>query len=443
MDFASAQRILNAAQAESVSRRYPGRLDRMRLLLHELHDPQLGFASIHVGGTAGKGSTATMIAAILSAAGFKAGLHTKPHLRSVTERARIDGVAIGEERFAELMGEMLPAIDVMELSEFGRPSYFELLVALAFLHFARERVDVAVVEVGIGGTLDGTNVLQPIESVLTNVGFDHTDVLGHSIEAIAADKAGIIKPHTPVVTAAEGIALNVFQEAALREGAPLVSVQDAARIEPLPSEMPYGQAFALATMRREYCVRIPVMGEFQVTNAATAIVACEQVEQLFPIDAPSVERGLADVSLPGRMEFYPSRPALLFDVAHNADKATALARALVHHFPEQRFVLVVAIAESKDAAAMIHAWAGLPAQFIATSFAVTHREPISPHKLANIAQSQGLLARAVSDPVDALTTARRVAGPNDLVVVTGSTFLVATLLEWFLQNAATGGHARV
>ena len=443
MDFATAERILNAAQAESISRRFSGRLDRMRLLLDELGNPQTKFPSIHVGGTAGKGSTATMIAAILSSAGFKAGLHTKPHLHSVTERARINGGAIPLERFAELMSELLPAIDVMERSEFGPPSYFELLVALAFIYFAQERVDVAVVEVGIGGTLDGTNVLQPIESVLTNVGFDHTEVLGDTIEAIATDKAGIIKPNAPVVTAAEGAALEIFREAARRVDAPLVHVQDVAKITPLPSELPYGQAFKLTTPRRAYDVRLPVMGEFQVRNAATAIVACEQVEDLFPMSSASATSGLAAISLPGRMEFYPSRPALLFDVAHNADKAAALAQALAHHFPERRCVFVVAISESKDAAGMIGALARVPGQFIFTSFSVTHREPISPYGLATIAQSHGVPARAVSDPVEALSVARRVAGPDDLVVVTGSTFLVATLLEWFLENAAVGGHARV
>ena len=447
MDFATAERILKAAQAETVSRRFPGRLNRMRLLLDELDNPQTKFPSIHVGGTAGKGSTATMIAAILSAAGFKAGLHTKPHLHSVTERARIDGNAIAAERFAELMGELLPAIDVMERSEFGRPSYFELLVALAFIYFAQERVDVAVVEVGIGGSLDGTNVLQPIESVLTNVGFDHTDVLGDTIEAIAQDKAGIIKPHSPVVTAAEGAALEIFRETARRANTQLVHVQDVAKIEHLPNETPYGQAFSLTTSlttpRRRYDVRLPVMGEFQVRNAATAIVACEQVEARFPIGSASVTSGLASVSLPGRMEFYPSRPPLLFDVAHNADKASALAQALAQHFPERRCVFAVAISESKDAAGMIDALARVRGQFIFTSFSVTHREPMSPYRLATIAQSHGVPARAVSDPVEALSVARRVAGPDDLVVVTGSTFLVATLLEWFLENAAVGGHARV
>ena len=444
MDFALAERILQASQHEAVSRRYPGRLDRMRAFLELLDHPERAFPSIHVGGTAGKGSTASMAAAILTASGFKVGLHTKPHLRSVTERARIDGAAITEERFAEVMEGMLPAISAMEESEFGRPSYFELLVALAFRYFAEERVDVGVIEVGIGGTLDGTNVLAPLVSVLTNVGFDHTEVLGSTIEAIARDKAGIIKEATPVVTAAEHQdALRVIRAAAAQAHAPLTIVQESATIQSALSDLAYSQAFAVTTARRRYDVVIPLMGEFQLINAATAILACESVEQRFPISAATAAAGLSELALPGRMEFYPSRPSLLFDVAHNAEKAAALAGALVRHFPERRFLFVVAISETKDAAGMIEAWAKLPVQFIFTTFDVTHRSAMAPHSLVNIAAAHGFVARAVSDPLEALSVARRVAASEDLVVVTGSTFLVATLRDWFLEDAGAHGRAQV
>ena len=444
MDFALADRILQASQHEGVSRRHPGRLDRMRAFLDLLGNPERAFPSIHVGGTAGKGSTASMSAAILTAAGFKVGLHTKPHLRSVTERARIGSTAITEERFAQVMEGMLPAIAAMEETEWGRPSYFELLVALAFRYFAQESVDIAVVEVGIGGTLDGTNVLAPLVSVLTNVGLDHTDVLGTTIESIATDKAGIIKPQTPVVTAAEEPdALRVIGDAAARAGMPLVRVQEAAAIEPRPSDLAYSQALRITTARRNYDITMPLMGEFQLLNAATAIVAGEQIEDRFAVSASEVASGLADIALPGRMEFYPSRPSLLFDVAHNGAKAAALAAALRRHFEDRRFAFVVAIAQTKDANAMIKTWAGLPAQFIFTAFDVSHRSAMPPRTLANIAESQGVVSRAVSDPVEALSVARRIAGADDLVVVTGSTFLVAALRGWFLENAGAQWHVQV
>jgi dihydrofolate synthase/folylpolyglutamate synthase len=444
MDFALVERILQASQHEGVSRRHPGRLDRMRAFLDLLGNPERSFPSIHVGGTAGKGSTASMSAAILTAAGFKVGLHTKPHLRSVTERARIGHSAITEERFAQVMESMLPAIDSMEETEWGRPSYFELLVALTFRYFEQEQVDIAVVEVGIGGKLDGTNVLAPLVSVITNVGLDHTEVLGTTIESIATDKAGIIKPRTPVVTAAEHPdAVRVIAEAARRAGAPLVRVHEAAIIEPLTDRVAYSEALRVTTARRRYDISMPLMGDFQMLNAATAIVAGEQIEDRFAISAAGVATALSDLALPGRMEFYPSRPSLLFDIAHNAAKAAALGAALRRHFADRRFAFVVAIAESKDADAMIQTWAELPAQFIFTAFDVSHRSAMQPHMLANIAASKGLTSRAVSDPVEALSVARRIAGADDLVVVTGSTFLVATLRDWFLENAGAQWPAQV
>ena len=215
VDYQTAVKLLDKSVGESVSARFPGRLDRMRSLLERLGNPERSFRSIHVGGSAGKGSTATMIAAILGATGWRVGLHTKPHLHSVTERARINGSTISEERFATIFEMLVPVIDDMRSCEWGAPSYFELLVALSFVYFAEEKVDAAVIEVGVGGALDGTNVIIPLVSIITNVGTDHRDVLGDTIEQIARDKAGIIKEGIPVVTAAEQPSvLEIIAEAA-------------------------------------------------------------------------------------------------------------------------------------------------------------------------------------------------------------------------------------
>jgi dihydrofolate synthase / folylpolyglutamate synthase len=442
LDFSEALKFLASTTNESVSRRHPGRLDRMRRLLALLDNPERAFPSIHVGGTSGKGSTATMIAAMLTAAGYKAGLHTKPHLKSVTERACIDGSAISEERFAELIERALPAVREMERGEFGAPSYFELLVAVAFLYFAEERVDVAVVEVGIGGKLDGTNVLLPLVSVLTNVGTDHAEVLGDTVEAIALDKSGIIKENTPVVTAAEHPdALRVIREAAHAKAVPLTLVQEAARIEELAGSA-YEQRARITTARAEFDLTLPVLGEFQLVNAATGIVALEQAGDAVEVTTAAVSRGLAQVALPGRMEYFPSRPSLLFDVAHNAEKAAALAGGLRRHFPDRRFIFVVATAEGKAANRMLEAWSALPAQFIFTTFDVAHRSPLRPQRLAIEASAMGAATRAVDDPVEALSIARRLAQADDLVVVTGSTFLVAHLRDWFARNVVSSSHAR-
>lgn len=442
MDFTSAVRFLQTTTNESKSRRHPGRLDRMRELLALVGNPERRFRSIHVGGTSGKGSTSTMAAAMLQAAGFKVGLHTKPHLRSVTERACIDGIPVSEARFAAIIESMMPAVSEMERGEHGPPSYFELLVALAFTLFAEETVDVAVVEVGIGGKLDGTNVLVPLVSVLTNVGTDHADVLGDTVEEIAADKSGIIKPGIPCVTAAEHPgALRVIEEAASRCGAPLTRVQEAASIES-EAKGAYEQRVAIETGRASYRFAMPLLGEFQVLNAATAIVALERIADALPVDVAAVERAMSNIALPGRMEFYPSRPSLLFDVAHNAEKAEALRAGLVRHFPGKRYSFVVAVAEGKAAREMLAAWSKLPAHFIFTTFDVAHREAMLPQRLANTAAAAGVSARAIDDPVEALAIARRMAGADELVVITGSTFIVARLREWFAHNVVDGSHAR-
>jgi dihydrofolate synthase/folylpolyglutamate synthase len=444
MDFTDAKRLLQAATNESLSRRFPGRLDRMRAFLAACGNPELEFRSIHVGGTAGKGSTATMCAAILSAAGYKVGLHTKPHLHSVTERARIDGCAISEDRFADMLSGMLGAIDSMASTEWGRPSYFEILVALAFRYFAAEHVDVAVVEVGIGGTLDGTNLITPLVAVLTNVGSDHADVLGDTIAEIANDKSGIIKDKIPAVTAADNPeALTAIRAAAERKRAPFTVVQEAARIESIESADPLVQRTRVTTALREYTFDLPVLGSFQLLNAATAIVACEQCESELPFGAAAAERGLERIALPGRMEYFPGRPSLIFDIAHNTEKAIALRESIERHFPNRRLTFVCAIADGKDVPGMITAWDRLPAQFIFTTFPESHLRPVRPYNLANAAQLHGLAARAVEDPEEALMLAMRMAAADDLVVVTGSTYLVGELRRWFLDNVADPRHAQV
>ncbi|MBV8373632.1 MAG: bifunctional folylpolyglutamate synthase/dihydrofolate synthase, partial [Candidatus Eremiobacteraeota bacterium] len=180
--FAQAHDYLLGTIDETVSRRTSYKLDRMRAFLRVLGDPHRAYPTIHVGGTSGKGSTCTMIAAVLHAYGKRTGLHTKPHLQSMTERARIDGVPVAPARFAELLDGMLPAIERIT-AEYGRPTYYETLLALAFVHFATEAVEVAVIEVGLGGRLDGTNVMQPLVTAITSIGYDHTEILGDTLEA--------------------------------------------------------------------------------------------------------------------------------------------------------------------------------------------------------------------------------------------------------------------
>jgi dihydrofolate synthase/folylpolyglutamate synthase len=433
MTYESASAYLLSTIAESVSRHQPNRLDRMRLLLHELGDPQLRYPTIHVGGTSGKGSTSTMLAAALSASGKRTGLHTKPHLQSMTERARIDGVPIPEAMFGELLQELMPAIE-RTTGEFGQPSYFETLLALTFSYFAQEQVDVAVIEVGLGGELDGTNVITPRVSVITNVGLDHTEVLGETLVEIASDKAGIAKPGIPLVTATEDFAARAAIERRCREvGAPFFVVDEHARVTGNAGER-YGQSFTVETSAARYELSLPILGRFQQRNAATAIVALEQLEPDLRPSVESVERGLANLVIPGRMEFFPGHPGVVFDIAHNPDKARHLADALVETFGDRRFAFVVAVAEGKDAVGVMAPLLELNGSFICTSFETRGREAVRPQRLANIAAVHGSSSRTIMSPIEALGVARRSGDGSQIVVVTGSTFVVATLRAWWLTH---------
>ena len=434
MSFSQAENYLLGTINETISRRLPYKLERMNAFAIELGQPQLAYRSVHVAGTSGKGSTSTMIAAALSASGLRVGLHTKPHLRSMTERARIDGVPVAPERFGALLGEMMPAIERVAASH-GRPTYYETLLALAFQYFAQERVDVAVIEVGLGGRLDGTNVIVPEVGVITSIGFDHMDVLGESIEEIAGEKAGIAKPGVPLVVAVEDpSALAVIETYARAIGAPVVRVAEVGRIESVAASRA-GQQFVVTTERATYNLAVPVLGEFQRSNALTAIVALEALPDVLRPTPDQVERGLAQVAIPGRMELFAGHPSVLFDIAHNAEKAQHLVASLSERFPERRFSFVVAIGESKDAAEILRALASLRANFTFTGFEAAGRHAIRPTRLAAIAESIGAWGRAIEDPVDALAIARRTAASDDIVVVTGSTFVVAELRAWWLQNA--------
>jgi dihydrofolate synthase/folylpolyglutamate synthase len=435
MDFEAAQAYLLATINETVSRRMPYRLERMREFVHELGDPQDRYPTVHVGGTSGKGSTSMMIAAALVRGGKRTGLHTKPHLRSMTERARIDGIAVSEERFASLLDEMMPAIERTAQAH-GRPTYYETLLALTLLYFAQEKVDVAVVEVGLGGRLDGTNVIVPVVAAITSIGFDHTDVLGESIQEIALEKAGIAKPGVPLVVATEDeAAFEVIADQARRVGAPLVDarpnvvVVDNVRIER------EAQHFDVVTPRARYTIETRMLGSFQRRNAATAIATMEELPESLRPSPAQIESALADLLIPGRMEVYPGHPTLVFDIAHNVEKAEQLVASLRERYDDRHFTFVVAIGASKDAAEILRTFATLPANFVFTSFDIAGREAMSPMRLMRIAESIGASGRSVGDAVEALSVARRSAATNDVIVVTGSTFLVAALREWWLVAA--------
>ncbi|MBV8283424.1 MAG: hypothetical protein JO175_02180 [Candidatus Eremiobacteraeota bacterium] len=435
MTFDDAAAYLLGTIGETISPRTSYKLDRMVAFLHELGDPHLAYPVVHVGGTSGKGSTSTMIAAALTASGYRTALHTKPHLHDATERASIDGTAIERERFAAQLETMMPAIERIVAAGFGRPTYYETVLALAFTYFADERVDAAVIEVGLGGRLDGTNVVKPDVAAITSVGLDHTDVLGDSIEAIAREKAGIAKCGVPLVVArVPAGALREIETCAAAAGARLVWVSDHARVESV-RVWESRQAFDVVTARERYRLQTRALGVFQRANAATAIVALEQLRR-FTIPRAAVETAFDELTVAGRMEIHRGAPSVVFDIAHNAEKAEQLVASLRETF-DGRAHFVIAIGESKDARQILATLASLPGTFTLTAFAAAGRSATPPQTLLAIAREIGVTARAVDDPVDAFAVAKRNAAAGDAVIVTGSTFVVATLRRWHSEQLAS------
>jgi dihydrofolate synthase/folylpolyglutamate synthase len=297
-----------------------------------------------------------------------------------------------------------------------------------------------VIEAGVGGTLDGTNVLRPQVSVITNVAIDHTDILGDTVEEIARDKAGIAKRGVPLVSSVRHPgARRVIESACADAGAPFISVIDTARIEPRSGER-YGQSFAVVTPEDRYEISLPVLGSFQQENAATAIRALEYLGAGLRPAREQIEAGLARTVIPGRMEFFPSHPGVVFDIAHNPDKAAHLARALDETFPNRRFLFVMAIGESKDAAQVIQPFLALRGSFTFTTFSTAGRTSSRPQRLASITDELGGWGRAITDPVEAFSIARRNAEADDIIVVTGSTFVVAELRAWWMTNVQSNSN---
>ncbi|HEY3675386.1 MAG TPA: folylpolyglutamate synthase/dihydrofolate synthase family protein [Candidatus Tumulicola sp.] len=438
--FERARAYLLSTISESVSPRTSYKLDRMQALLRELGDPHRAYPIVHIGGTSGKTSTSTMVASILQASARTVGLHTKPHLHSMTERARVDGVEISQERFAELFEEMQPAIERVT-PEYGQPTYYETLLALAFYYFAREAVDVAVIEVGLGGRLDGTNVVLPELAAITSVGFDHTDILGNTIEAIAREKGGIAKPGVPLIVAAtDPVALDVLAECARAVGAPFVQVRDVVTTRSLPADPPWAQAFEAATASQSYSIRLTLHGLFQRENAATAIAIVERLPAALRPDRDAVQRGLSAATIAGRMEiFSDGEVTFVFDIAHNVEKASHLAESLSEMFAGRDISYVVSIGESKDAAHILERLAGAGTRAVVTRFSATGRNAVDALELCELARSAGMRADAIEPAIDAFATARARAKSGDVIVITGSTFLVAELRDaWLRQGAATG-----
>ena len=406
----------------------PG-LDTIRRLMAALGDPQAAYPSIIVAGTNGKGSVAAMLDSALRAAGYRAGRYTSPHLVSITERFTVDGGAIGEAALREEAAGVLRQADAL-LREGGLsqpPTFFEAATAIALSWFRRSEIDVAVVEVGLGGRLDATNVVTPAAGVITSIGLDHREHLGDTLEAVAAEKAGIVKPGMVVVTTETApTALAVIDDACRRRGARLVqAARDTAVAVREDGPRP---RIEVATPRRRYPVfPLGLAGAHQRTNAAGAIRLLETLAGAgLPVGPEAIVRGLSDVAWPGRLDLVrlPGRGAVLLDAAHNPAAAAALARHLRGAFPD-RLPIVCAVMRDKDVGGIVDRLAPCASRIVCTAPGSPRATPARALADCVRTRAPGLPVTVANDPRRALEAAWRTA---DTVCATGSIFLVGELL---------------
>ncbi len=409
-------------------------LGRMEALLDSIGHPERRLRVVHIAGTKGKGSTAVMVASILQHAGAKVGLYTSPHVQSVRERIRVNGAWITEERLTALINQLYPYLEASRTSgEKYTPTFFETFTVAAFLDFVAQGADYAVLEVGLGGRLDATNVVAPLVCGITPISFDHTDKLGNTLASIAGEKAGILKPGVPAAVAPqEPEALDAIQKRAAELRAPLTLV---GRDVTIAAD---GQRFAVATPRQRYGgLRVPLAGAHQRTNAAVAVALAEHAADATdqPLDEAAVRDGLAAVRWRARIETVAENPTVVIDAAHNVASIRALLATLEGSFSYRRLLFVVGVASDKDVDGILREL-GPRASLVVCTRSNSPRACPPDGLRQRVRRLSNADAVACEDPAEALAIARQRAGPDDLVCVTGSFYLAGDVLASLSQQAA-------
>jgi dihydrofolate synthase / folylpolyglutamate synthase len=413
-------------------------LENISTLAQDLGQPQRTAPCAHIAGTNGKGSTAAMLESILRAAGFHTGLYTSPHLERINERIRINGENISDHDFAEAWSRVHSSIErLMAAGKLtAHPTFFECLTAMAFVAFAQNSVNFAIYEVGLGGRLDATNIVEPAVAVLTPIDFDHENYLGHSIEEIAAEKAGIVKSGAQVVSAAQRPeARAVIAKRCTEMGAHLIEIDAIATIQNVQSYNGFSRATARFRDSSQTISLAPALaGRFQIGNALTAAVAASVlVEQGFEVDHLAIEQGIATVQWPGRLERLAATPDVYLDGAHNPSGARELSQFWKDNFASRRIFLVYGAMRDKA----LDEIAGLLFPHADTVILTEPRNPraVSASLLQGMAGHHAKNVLIVNDPHAALDAAVKLANPSDAIFVTGSLYLVGDLRSYWSSRA--------
>ncbi len=402
-------------------------LDNIRKLLGALGNPQNSFRSVHIAGTNGKGSTSAVIDAVLRSSGTKTGLFTSPHLINFTERIRINGSEISEGDVVALAGEVRETADRIG-GDFS-PTFFEVVTAMAFLHFRRTGIKWAIVETGLGGRLDATNVLMPEATVLTSIGFDHREFLGRTLKEIASEKAGIIKPAVPLVCAQQDPeAMGVIRQRALEKGSDVFSYGRDFKAE-LVLETPTGICFDYHGMVERTRLTLPLIGAHQMINASLGIRTVEILSESSNDLFCDTRAGLENVVWPGRLEMIKEEPPIMIDGAHNPQAAGVLAYHIGNNLLRtyNRIVMVIGIMADKDVRGILEHLLPLGSEVVFTSAA--YGRAATTDFLCREAASMGYSSLSSRSVSDALSVAEEIRRPGDLIIVTGSFYTIGEARE--------------
>ncbi len=402
-------------------------LSRMQTLLVRLGNPHRRFPSMLIAGTKGKGSTAAVSESMLRAAGYRTGLYISPHLHSFRERMRVSGQMVSEEHIISLVNRLRPHFEAI-----AQLTVFEMVTALAFVTFAEAEIDVAVLEVGLGGRLDATNVIDPVVAVITSISYDHIQLLGDTLTLIAREKAGIIRPGALVVSSPQAPeAMTIIEEICEERGAGLTVVGDAPAWRWQPGRVTLkGQAFYISGQ----AYWLSLLGEHQIDNAVTAMAAVANLSQRAGLRVPhnAVLKGLRAVEWPGRFEILGRDPYLILDSAMNGDSAETLCRALQTYLPGRDITLIIGVSGDHEYRALLKALLPIAQRVFVTRS--RHTRAAAPETLAAAAADLGFEAATSPDIAAALNTALETARPRDVICVTGSIFCVADARETYFSR---------
>ncbi len=398
-------------------------LDRMFALMNELGNPQEEYPIIHVAGTKGKGSVSALCASALQASGYKTGLYTSPHLLDYVERIQVNGEAIPHKQMTELVEEIKP-----EVAKIPKLTTFEITTALGFLAFARNNVNAAVIEVGLGGRLDATNIVTPRVSVVTSLSYDHMAVLGDTLSKIAGEKAGIIKQGVPVVSAPQADeALGVLRRVASERNCPFTLVGRDVKFERLTWSLD-GQSFRIINdlQHSPIDLPLPLLGEHQVQNAATAYTALK-ISGIEISDA-AIQKGFSEVKWPARFQVVRRDPPVILDSAHNQDSFIKLRQTLEEHFPDKKVYLIFGASEDKNIPGMFSEMKPKIRKLIVTR--ADHPRALEPEKIIELADQAGLESEAVTPVESALGRALELSeNDGSIVLSAGSMFVTAEVMK--------------